>query len=792
RYRGQSLPAETFYRHAVELVPSNGQPYNQLALLEAASGEKLSTVYFYVRSLCVQHPFPLAATNLQNLFMKMSSDRSGSEGKTRMSAFEYVSVFLQFHSMIHLNNLKKQPESLLSQLSTSLPALIIAEKFETWQLVQMAAVCLFAVEHARGTLDTDQSSGVFDESALAPEEIKAAALVEELLASMLHALLLPVHASLEPKETANYYTLPAIKAILDWLLQEPQRHKAFHKNPQVWHGLCKLLNDLDVVTKEPFDLKKLEDIPLPEDWDLQSFLPLKKSQRRLKFSLKTAVPSDEESIWLRSVRLCKLGESLASVDLESCSKLLSMSETEGKRVFKAVLHTESLSEEVLQQIQELTTSSDIPNGNTPVSDAGSMSLRSKARDEQEVRFKLDDAQQRKEESAEKPERRTKESSSARRTGRQNVAMQAILQQQRASQIPSQGRGQESGLENNKKLLPDARQASRPQNMLDNAHHLRTSNENCMTPPNELNMNSTGHHISPEQYNHFQQAQTMSGVQQCDRNEAWTQQFNLQQTGVPSMPQLQRDTNPISTYLPRMTRPPPSFNMRQPPPPQQQPPAQHVIAPNPAAFIAGTAPNVLWNYMGFVAPAAAYQQGQPGAVLVQQQQPQQVAQIAPQAAQRAPQGFYVVNGGAQQQEREQLGAIAAAYQQQQQQQVSSSVLSEQVKEHLANQALLWQQQQQENGASHLLNQVVGRGGVTQGGGNQVAPDMSPNTYSLFNSPWPPSGMHAPLPRTNKDSQHNNIDPVFMQSRIQSLWSGPGPSPLERLLEQQKQRRDGSNQ
>lgn len=38
----------------------------------------------------------------------------------------------------------------------------------------------------------------------------------------------------------------------------------------------------------------------------------------------------------------------------------------------------------------------------------------------------------------------------------------------------------------------------------------------------------------------------------------------------------------------------------------------------------------------------------------------------------------------------------------------------------------------------------------------------------------------------------IDPMVMHSRIQSLWSGPGPSPLERLLEQQKQWRDGATQ
>lgn len=51
---------------------------------------------------------------------------------------------------------------------------------------------------------------------------------------MLHAFLLPVHASLEPKETVSYYTLPAVKIILDWLLQDPQllQHEALSKNPQ--------------------------------------------------------------------------------------------------------------------------------------------------------------------------------------------------------------------------------------------------------------------------------------------------------------------------------------------------------------------------------------------------------------------------------------------------------------------------------------------------------------------------------------------------------------------------------
>lgn len=49
RYRSQTRQAETFYRHAISLAPGSGQPYNQIAILEASRGNKLATVYFYVR-----------------------------------------------------------------------------------------------------------------------------------------------------------------------------------------------------------------------------------------------------------------------------------------------------------------------------------------------------------------------------------------------------------------------------------------------------------------------------------------------------------------------------------------------------------------------------------------------------------------------------------------------------------------------------------------------------------------------------------------------------------------------
>lgn len=51
-----------------------GQPYNQLAIVEAARGNKLTTVFYYVRSLAVRHPFPAAATNLEKLYTKLTKD----------------------------------------------------------------------------------------------------------------------------------------------------------------------------------------------------------------------------------------------------------------------------------------------------------------------------------------------------------------------------------------------------------------------------------------------------------------------------------------------------------------------------------------------------------------------------------------------------------------------------------------------------------------------------------------------------------------------------------------------
>lgn len=68
RYRNQRKQAENFYKQAILVSPTSGQPYNQLGLLETSQGDRLSTVFHYVRGITVKNPFPATATNLGSIF----------------------------------------------------------------------------------------------------------------------------------------------------------------------------------------------------------------------------------------------------------------------------------------------------------------------------------------------------------------------------------------------------------------------------------------------------------------------------------------------------------------------------------------------------------------------------------------------------------------------------------------------------------------------------------------------------------------------------------------------------
>ncbi|KAL8258586.1 hypothetical protein R6Q59_026539 [Mikania micrantha] len=62
--------ASSYYNQAATLMPSSGNPHHQLAILASYSGDELSAVYRYFRSLAVDTPFTTARDNLIIAFEK--------------------------------------------------------------------------------------------------------------------------------------------------------------------------------------------------------------------------------------------------------------------------------------------------------------------------------------------------------------------------------------------------------------------------------------------------------------------------------------------------------------------------------------------------------------------------------------------------------------------------------------------------------------------------------------------------------------------------------------------------
>lgn len=206
-----------FYRYAVLLSPSSGQPYNQLALLEASRGNKLGTVFHYARSVAVKHPFSVAMTNLTKTLSSALNDKSFNiDGKTKLSSQEYVTVFLKLHGIIHNIGDLKLACSYSKLLTETLTALVATESFSSWMLIEMLAINLYALQHTAGI---GADSELLKNEQLSSDEKLARDCILDLIAGTLSALLLPVYTI--KNSIIEYFALPSSKYILSTYLACP-------------------------------------------------------------------------------------------------------------------------------------------------------------------------------------------------------------------------------------------------------------------------------------------------------------------------------------------------------------------------------------------------------------------------------------------------------------------------------------------------------------------------------------------------------------------------------------------
>uniref|UniRef100_T1JIJ0 DNA/RNA-binding domain-containing protein n=1 Tax=Strigamia maritima TaxID=126957 RepID=T1JIJ0_STRMM len=857
RYRNQSLQAETFYRHAAQLVPSNGQPYNQLAILEAAKGEKLSMVFYYVRSIAVKHPFPVASTNLQKMFAKISGDDLNIEGKAKLSVYDYINTFLQFHGLVHMSSDLIRAEKLVKALSGNLSTLIATESLSSWKLIQMIAINLFAVFHSTHGFESQTNKQNMSE-----DEVKVYNLMLELLANVLNGILLLVYTMKDENSFKDYYALPVVKLILDWLQQDTDilKSQPFANKFQIWPSLCKLLNGIQVGSMNGFDFSKYQDVPLPEDWDLQCFLPLAKTHRQYKFKETTPRLTEEEEAKLRTYRLLSHGKWICEQEIAG-RKLMTMHQTaEGDDkllAFEAIIQ-EAPSSEVLLQLEEVSGYKGARNGHVMVESFGDSSSNSVGSQETSISHApeetdkynvVQDKTEKIKPVVQKENIRSSQNNARERKLRQNVAMQTILQKkyptpkdeatdnctlkpkieskQVTFKTPSPSPPVSSdGTPPQTITPPQSINAHRtsvatyptiptvyPSLMVNNfgSQNQKISNTNLQTVDVKLNNGALHFPSNRMSLNYSANVENRNSATQEPISSTNPTNFTPPRMEFYSLPSSGPSFNSYTSQLPARTdfpQIPAQYQFKEPlkqtnnfmlPTQQQQ---QHIYGSNHPKLnypLSDSTPGTFYNQQ-----VHWYQQPQPAptqtSLSLDQYFNPSPTDIASQASSLPP--------------PPQLQALSPGAYHPIFPNPPSQVPS-QNRNHLSENMVY----QIQNPVSSLSfgcsaplqlpltksesqTKITGTGSKTSSGQRaQVdcdgSGDVVGNTYSLFNSPWSSGLNPASTPSTTEvvsnqvPSNGSNFN-SFMQPGLQSLWSGPGPSPLERLLEQQKQKRDTAPQ
>jgi hypothetical protein len=91
-------PAYGYYVLAQTLLPENGAPANQLAVLSTYSKDFLASTYYFYRALACDEPFATAGNNLALGFRKVLRDGVGIGGVEREDIGVLVEGFLKMHA----------------------------------------------------------------------------------------------------------------------------------------------------------------------------------------------------------------------------------------------------------------------------------------------------------------------------------------------------------------------------------------------------------------------------------------------------------------------------------------------------------------------------------------------------------------------------------------------------------------------------------------------------------------------------------------------------------------------
>lgn len=276
------LKAPKYYIKALQLLPDNGNPHNQLAVFYSYRNEFLIAVYHYYRSLAVKQPFLTAKDNLAVLFQKNkllepstksldSFDSSEDEhpDRTQTTLFEtFSNNFIRLHGILFTKTdfEEFQLDPTLNQFQTLLKNKEITDEM----VLKIFTINIFSLF---STNWTPEGTLTYSEVSQRPQLIRLALPLS--FSFFIEVIRASIHSS------ANEF-LASISVFLDFLfcnqewLKTPTDPKIISCWENTWDELAALLNIL--VETEDIDS---EENPLPEEIDLCGYLPLNPVYRSL-------------------------------------------------------------------------------------------------------------------------------------------------------------------------------------------------------------------------------------------------------------------------------------------------------------------------------------------------------------------------------------------------------------------------------------------------------------------------------------------------------------------------------
>lgn len=339
RYKNLAGEAEGYYKQAIHMEPSSGHPYNQLALLESARSDTLSTLFYHVRSLALKHPFPPARINMEKLLKKQLIQFSSSNQKTqrggRMTAEEFLQSFLKLQGQITFHCDLDLAEHTVNLLTMTCPSLVATEALTPAQLIRMLAITLFLVGECSVASATDAQK-------------RSLQLAIDVASSVLNACLTAC-CSLPDEQLSTSRYLSVIKLVLDWFRTQPEVITKI-KRGQIWSSTAKLLNQLQICFNGPVED---DGKPLREDVELLEFTPIRPAT---KWPSTQTTHGDEHRI--RASRMIQQGKWIAERE-DGCLAVTHQSDASPEWSFSS-LKPDSPVDKEIESLSKLTVSEDPP------------------------------------------------------------------------------------------------------------------------------------------------------------------------------------------------------------------------------------------------------------------------------------------------------------------------------------------------------------------------------------------------------------------------------------------------